>query len=94
MAIIKSQTVESATQEYNIYNVPKRAWNKWSVNGRLTFNKLYSYTNDNRGVVCGTDLFGSSAQVEKVLNATIWNMAWDAASYVTKLDNTPNDSYK
>jgi hypothetical protein len=82
MAIIPAPVAYAGYTTENIYKVPASQWRKWSAPARGIFNFLYGTTTGNKNVVCGIDLFGTSEQTEAVLNATIWNMAWEAAGYV------------
>ena len=66
----------------NIFKVPVNQWRKWPSKSKEIFNHLYSVSLMNQAIICGTDIFGTSEQVEKVLNATLWNLAWEAADFV------------
>ena len=72
--------IKSTRSRQNIYNVPVKAWKKWTPLGRQAFNEVYSAMANNR------DLFLHPHQ-EKISRrfwkTTSWNAAWIAADSVS-----------
>lgn len=58
----------------NIYKVPVKAWRKWCVTARATFNSTYDYMREG---VLFPELFNQLSNNTKRVVA--WNAAWLAA---------------
>lgn len=72
----------------NTHKVPSGFWRKWSAEAKLAFNHIYSTVTESQDIYFATDIFPPKGKakenVDKILNAGIWNMAVEAATYITK----------
>lgn len=82
---IKSRIQRPADTVENIHKVPLKRWNRWNRAGKEMFNYLCSLGINNADVIFSTDLFDGGLDIDKIINAASWNLAWEAADKLSGL---------
>lgn len=67
-------------QPENIHKVAKRQWKKWTVDGRLVFNDLYSTSLNNQHIFLHPK---DGMNKEEYWTTIAWNHAWLAADFIS-----------
>ena len=74
----------------NTHEVEEATWNRWSIEARRTFNYVYEICQRNETTVFALDLFplghihtNDKIKLHKILAAGAFNLAYEAANYVT-----------
>lgn len=74
---VEKVEIQHVKSRSNLYNVPLKAWRKWSPIGRQVFNELYSSMARNQTLFLHPHAEKISRQMWRT---TAWNAAWIAAS--------------
>lgn len=83
----RSETIKvnvPARELRNIHGVPAKVWVKWSAQGKELFNYLYSFGTTNPDGVFAVYKFNYGPDKDSIIHAAAWNMAWEAASKISK----------